>query len=203
MEYGYLEWLINEKKKEFGINCSISRRTIINCTQRGALTTNFGAKSLLEEVEVAFVQICIQMVKIRQPLSCTEAITLMNDMIENTSTKQKLIEFHQSRRLGTDVFEKGKVTTGWWRRFLRRNEDKLVTKRGEKFALNRSDWTTLPNIRQMYEVIYDEMVDASPALTSMMATAMTKAAGDGNDGVARAAPHSRPRESSRPRARQG
>ncbi len=40
----------------------------------------------------------------------------MNDMmIENTRTKQKLIEFHQSRRLGTDSFEKGKVTTGWWR----------------------------------------------------------------------------------------
>ena len=60
--------------------------------------------------------------KIWQPLSCTEAITLMNDMmIENTSTKQKLIEFHQSRRLGTDSFEKGKVTTGWWRGFLRQH----------------------------------------------------------------------------------
>jgi len=93
--------------------------SIVLKDQRGALTTNFGAKSLLEAVEVAFVQICIQIGKIRQPLSCTEAITLMNNMIENTTTKQKLIEFHQSKRLGTDVFEKGKVTTGWWRRFLR------------------------------------------------------------------------------------
>ncbi len=39
-----------------------------------------------------------------------------------------------------------------------------MTKRGEKFALNRSDWTTLPNIKQMYEVIYDEMVDAGVAI---------------------------------------
>ena len=57
----YLKRLINQKKKEFGVNCSISRRTIINCTQRGGLTTHFGAKSPLEEVEVALVQICIQM----------------------------------------------------------------------------------------------------------------------------------------------
>jgi len=108
----------------------------------------------LEEVEVALVEICIQMGKIRQPLSCTEAIALMNDMIKNTNTKQKLIEFQQTRRLGTYGFEKGTVTSGWWRGFLRRNEDtKLVTKRGEKFALNRRDWATLPNIKQMYEVI--------------------------------------------------
>jgi hypothetical protein len=119
----------------------------------------------LEEVEMALVQICIQMGKIRQPLSCTEAITLMNDMIETTSTKQKLIEFHQRRRLGTDSFEKGKVTMGWWRGFLRRHKDKLVTKQGENFALNRSGSTTLPNIKQMYEVIYDEMVDACVAVS--------------------------------------
>jgi hypothetical protein len=60
-------------------------------------------------------------------------------MIENTHTQQKLIDFHQSRRLGTDIFEKGKVTSGWWRGFLRRHEDRLVTKRGKKIALNRSD----------------------------------------------------------------
>jgi hypothetical protein len=70
-------------------------------------------------VEAALVQICIQTGKIRQPLSCTKAIALMNDMIENTNTKQKLIEFRQSRRLGTYGFEKGQVTSGWWRGVLR------------------------------------------------------------------------------------
>jgi hypothetical protein len=43
----------------------ISSRTKLNRTQRGALTTHLGAKSPLEEVEVALVQICIQMGKIR------------------------------------------------------------------------------------------------------------------------------------------
>ncbi len=64
MEYGYLERLIDEKKKEFGINSSISSRTIKNHIQRGSLTTHHGAKYPLEEVEVALVQICIQIGKI-------------------------------------------------------------------------------------------------------------------------------------------
>jgi hypothetical protein len=68
VEYGYLKRLIDEKKKEFGINISISSRTIKNCIQRGSLTTPHGAKPLEEVVG-----------KIRQPLSCTEAIALMND----------------------------------------------------------------------------------------------------------------------------
>ena len=34
-----------------------------------------------------------------------------------------------------------------------------MTKRGEKFVLNRHDWTTYDNIEQMYDVIYDEMLD--------------------------------------------
>ncbi len=92
----------------------------MNHTHRGTLTLHLGPgpKSPLEEVELALVKICIQMGKICQPLSCTEAITLMNSMIDNTHTQQKLIDFHQSRRLGTEVFEKGKVTSGWWRFFL-------------------------------------------------------------------------------------
>ena len=38
-----------------------------------------------------------------------------------------------------------------------------MTKRGEKFVLNRHDWMTYENIKQMYDVIYDEMLDAKVA----------------------------------------
>ena len=67
MEYGYLKRLIDEKKKEFGINISISSRTIKNRIQRGSLTTHQGAKSPLEEVEVASVQIAFRWEKFNSP----------------------------------------------------------------------------------------------------------------------------------------
>ena len=143
----------------------MSRRTIHTRVYRGSvLSKHRGSKSPLEQVETALVQICIQMGKIRQPLNCTEAIQLMNNLICNTDTQAKLAEFQKSRKLGDDDFKYGTVTKAWWRGFLRRHEHEIVTKRGEKFALNRSDWTTLPNIKQMYEVIYDEMVDAGVAI---------------------------------------
>ena len=41
---------------------------------------------------------------------------------------------------------------------MNRNIDKIVTRKGEKFAVERLDWTTLKNIKQMYDIIYDEMV---------------------------------------------
>ena len=31
---------------------------------------------------------------------------------------------------------------------------------GHKIVLNRHNWTTFENIQQMYDVIYDELVDA-------------------------------------------
>mmetsp|Transcript_22972 Transcript_22972/g.49620 ORF Transcript_22972/g.49620 Transcript_22972/m.49620 type:complete len:94 (-) Transcript_22972:239-520(-) len=62
------------------------------------------------------------------------------------------------------MFQRGTVTKGWWRGFNSRYRHRLVKRRGEKFACNRSDWTKLPNIVQMYDVIHDELVDTSVAI---------------------------------------
>jgi hypothetical protein len=75
----------------------------------------------------------------------------------------ELVAFQKTHKLGKQDFEYGTVTKNWWRGFMERHRHKIVTKR-EKFALNRADWTTLPNIRQMYDVIYDKFVDAKVAV---------------------------------------
>ena len=58
-----------------------------------------------------------------------------------------------------------KVGRGWWNGFRRRYGDHIVTKRGEKFEINRNDWYKEVYIRQMYDVIYDNMVDAGVSRT--------------------------------------
>ena len=87
----------------------------------------------------------------------------MNDMIKGTAYKDVLRSFQEACRLGTKFFKYGRVTRGWWHGFKNRFSHRLVTKRGEKFACNRAERTTLKNIRQMYDVIYDELVDACVA----------------------------------------
>jgi hypothetical protein len=58
----------------------------------------------------------------------------------------------------------GKVGTGWWNGFIRRHGHRLVTKRGERFATDRANWSKKSYISQMYDVIYDNMVEAHIAI---------------------------------------
>jgi hypothetical protein len=39
-----------------------------------------------------------------------------------------------------------------------------VTKRDERFASSRADWLKFSYIKQMYNVIYDEFIDAGVAV---------------------------------------
>ena len=96
-----------------------------------------------------FVVTCIQMGMTRQPLTVNEGIQLMNSLIKETNLQNDVINFQQTWKLGNDGFKYGKVGKGWWQHFLMRNGNKIVTKMGEKYAADRSDWTILKNIEQM------------------------------------------------------
>ena len=107
---GFLEDLIEEKRKEFRVTADIPGKTIQSRTRRGNLAPkNRGVTSPLADAEEILVVLCIQMGKIRQPLNVTEGITLVNDMIEGTQMQEALKEFQSVRRLGSNLFELGKA----------------------------------------------------------------------------------------------
>ena len=54
----------------------------------------------------------------------------------------------------------------YWTLFKKRWSHKLVSKRGQKFALDRSNALTYSNVRQMYDQVYTCMVDAGVARCS-------------------------------------
>jgi hypothetical protein len=58
---------------------------------------------------------------------------------------------------------KGTLGPGYWAGFMKRHGHLLVTKRGEKYAIDRTEWSKQVYIKQMYDVIYDEMADAGVA----------------------------------------
>ncbi len=79
---GFLVQIIEKKKREFGVSCNIPEETIRSRTKRKSLVPTFpGTSAPLYNAELALVEICIQMGKICQPLTCEEAIAIMNDMI--------------------------------------------------------------------------------------------------------------------------
>lgn len=162
---GFLDALIKEKKKEFGVGVTIDLKMIQRRVQRKSLAPKHrGAVSPLQAAEMGLVAICIQMGNIRQPLSCSEGISLMQDLIKDTQHQEAVREFQKSRKLGSEDFQYGTLSRKWWKGFLRRNSDQIVTRRGEKFACSRADWTKRSNLEQMFNVVYDEMVDAGIAI---------------------------------------
>jgi hypothetical protein len=58
----------------------------------------------------------------------------------------------------------GKVGSNYWYSFLDRNCEKVETKKGRKFELDRSKWTKYQNFKQMYEDVENEMVEAGVAI---------------------------------------
>ena len=153
------------RRKKCSIIKAISVKTIYSRVARGDLKPKHpGTKSPLAEVEESIVAVCIQMGKMRQPLTCVKGIVLVNDLIRGTNFAEAVKGFQLARMLGSNDFEHETLTHGWWVEFMQRHGDRLVIKRGERFACSRSDWTKLENIVQMYDVIYDEMVDARIAV---------------------------------------
>ncbi len=116
--------------------------------------------SIVGRKEEALVSICIHMGTICQPLAAWEGIKMMNNLMEGTELRRKIEEFQRARKLGSKALVFGKVGRGWWRGFLQRNGHHIVRKWGERFAMDRSKWITLANIDQMYDIIYNEMVEA-------------------------------------------
>ncbi len=160
----FLDNLIENKKAEFKIETKISKQTVRNpLIRKNHNPRHRVTRSPLEDAEEALVIICIQIGTICQPLTVKEGIELMNSLIDGTRLQKLVSEFQIARQVGNDLFKPGEIGNEWWQRFLKQNEHCIVTQQGEKFAVDRSDWTTLEKITQMYDIVYDEMVGAKVA----------------------------------------
>ena len=118
-----------------------------------------GPTSPLESCEAEFVEVMIQMARMRQALSPSEGVKLINSLILGTKSEKDLIAFKEKHCSNA----RGTVGVGYWRGFKKRNEHKIVTKKGAKYELDRDKWTTYANFTDMYKHIYEEMEDAKVA----------------------------------------
>jgi len=70
----------------------------------------------------------------------------------------------KERYIEADVLGKEQLGPGYWKGFLKRNKHRLVSKKGQKYALDRKDWSTYRNMYKMYNEIYAEMTEAGVAV---------------------------------------
>ena len=119
-----------------------------------------GLYSPLCSIKPQLVKILIQMAKIWQCLTPTEAIQLINSLIDGTQVQKDLVEFKKKYSHGKD----GTVGYGYWRHFKKRNKHLIRSKRDAKYELNCANWSTYANFKQMYDQVYEQMEDAGAAV---------------------------------------
>ena len=107
-----------------------------------------GLESLMASVEFHLIELILTMAEFRRCLSTSEALTLGNDLIRGTETEKNIIAWKQSRN---EYREDAPVLgSKWWQLFKKRWAHRLVTKRGQKFAMDRSCALTYSNVKKMY-----------------------------------------------------
>jgi hypothetical protein len=165
--HNYLKALIESKWEEYQLYPEqyVSIQTIRTRYKRGNLeVAHRGTKPILPKtIEKVIVDIVTTMARIRHPLCVTQVIALANSIISDSKYKEELIEWKQKMYRNLPVSSNKDLGYGWWRGFSKRYEDVLVTKRGERFASDRADWSTETKLRQMYDAIYQNLCDARVA----------------------------------------
>jgi hypothetical protein len=165
--FNFLKKLVSRKWEEYDLDPAliVSCDTIRSRLKRGILEVeNRGCPPLLpESIEKVIVDVVVTMSKIRHPLCVFEIIALANSIIAKSEYQEKVIQWKSKMFPDLPIESCEKLGYGWWRGFSKRYEDVLVVKRGEKFASDRSEWSKEIHIRQMYDVIYDNMVNAGIA----------------------------------------
>ena len=129
------------------------RKIVVNHDHHG------GLQSPLLEIDDAVVKIALMMARIRQCLCPSKGLALVNSLIENQPIQKRLIEW--KRKYSSNA--EGTVGYKYWRGLMKRNKHRLVSKRGQKYSLDKQNWTTYHNFLHMYEHTYEEMVSAGVA----------------------------------------
>ena len=159
-----LREIIGEVKGIYGLGdeTKIYESTIRGREHRKKLIVkSMGPASPMVDVEPVLVDLIIKMSAIRRCLTSTQCLHLANDLVAGTETEKKVIEFKEN--IYKKKYEKAELGQNYWKGFRRRWENVLTSKRGQKFALDRSSATTFTNIKKMYDEVYEAMTESGVA----------------------------------------
>ena len=100
---------------------------------------------------------------------------MANDLITSTKVEKAVIKFKE--QLYKQKYETASLGLNCWRGLKKRWTHRLTSKRGQKFALDRSSAATFSNFAKMYDDVYEAMVDCGVASKLQQPTYMDR---DGN-----------------------
>ena len=161
---GCLKRIIKKHKRKYGLGDDV---VLKESTIRGRFYTkklivkSMGPLSPMADVEPALVALILKMSAIRRCLTPSQCLHLANDLVAGTETEKQVIEF--KKKLYKKDYDSADLGMNYWNGFKRRWEHVISSKRGQKFALDRSSATTFANIGKMYDEVYAALEDTGIA----------------------------------------
>ena len=135
-------------------------------SQKTEITTSRpGPQSPLTELDTIIVEMILTAADINAALDATEIIALTNNMIQGTPWQEDVENFQRKYcpSINPNNFVYGQVGIAWFRSFRARNSYRLNMQTEELYAGNRSDWQKYEFHEQMYNKIYQTLVEAKIA----------------------------------------
>jgi hypothetical protein len=109
-----------------------ARKRIKNHTKLDHNSIPISRQSPLHNVEDDIIDFLVALSKIGSPVSCGEAVYLINDLINKTIHQEHLIAWKQKQGIKQLPDKIGRIGSKYWYSFLERNKQKIETKKKEE-----------------------------------------------------------------------
>jgi hypothetical protein len=117
--------------------------------------------SPMHSVEPTIVAYCIKCSRIGQPLTQDQVLALAISLIEGTDVAVRVIAWKKKYSHYYD--DRPLLGKGWYNAFMSRHHDILRKGKARTKDMNRQEWVTYENFKNMYEAVYETMVMAGVA----------------------------------------
>ncbi len=162
--------IIYEAEERWGLEeGAICKATVLTRlkSKRKPTTAGKGNVSPLIALEAHFLDIILQLAVMRQPLTPSGAIQLINSLVETSYFQREIIEWKAKHLALTEDDTTGEnpayLGKKYWQNF-RKWHPEFKTKKAVKFDAKRGDWCTYNNFAAMHDGVYAAMVKSSIAI---------------------------------------
>lgn len=125
-----------------------------------------GKKSPVSDIEPKLVALILCMSNIKRTLTMSQVLELANDLIKNTETQIRLIEWKKKRKVyHNDSSSLGTLGMSFLREFISRNDHLINKKTLSQYSIDRSNFSNYLNFSDMYNHIQKILVQSGIAVT--------------------------------------
>jgi len=144
---------------------SLSKGTMLSRIKRGKhLSSGKGRVSPMIALEAHFLDLILELAAMRQPVTATDALALINSMISTSDLSAAVIEWKKKHLPGSFDDDRAALLGKKYCQNFKKRHPEIKQKKAVRFDANREDWCNFDNFQYMYDHVYSAMVTSKVAI---------------------------------------